>query len=262
MSERYLPVRALSRGLRLLNALSRIGPATAAQLATAADVDRTTAYRLLETLRREGFIVLNVEDKRYSLSAIVRQIADGFTDSDLTSQVVGSELGRLLTLVKWPSDFAIFDMGSMVIRESTHRFSLYSIHRAMIGRSRPLLRSALGRAALAVSTPEDRDQMVELALNTGQLAADGIVTRKRLEAIVENYHRLGYAQSVDGSEKGISAIALPVRGPTNIFGALNIVFFTSAMTPAEAADKYLVSLRETVANIEAKLRTTTPCPMP
>jgi hypothetical protein len=47
-----------------------------------------------------------------------------------------------------------------------------------------------------------------------------------------------YESSVDGTEKGISGIAVPIRGPEPVLGALNIVFFTSAMTPRVAAERY------------------------
>jgi len=37
-------------------------------------------------------------------------------------------------------------------------------------------------------------------------------------------------------------------------GALNLVFFRSAMSPAEAAERYLPHMRESVATIEVALR--------
>lgn len=253
----YAPVRALSRGLGLLQALSRLGPAGPAQLAAATGIDRTTTYRLLETLRAGGFVSRSENDNVYALTAAVRQLGDGFTDRDLIGQTVAPELGQLLTEVKWPSDFAVFEAGRMVIRESTHRFSHFSPFRAMIGRAHGLTGSALGRAALAAATPGERRHMLDLATTE---AGEPPLAPGHAEALCAEVAARGYAQSVDGAEKGISAIALPVRGPTRALCALNIVFYTSAMRPQEAARRHLAALAATVARIEARLGAARPGP--
>lgn len=246
----YTPVRALARGLRLLQTLARTGPASPGRLAALTGIDRTTTYRLLETLRAEGYVTVAGNDRLYALTAAVRSLADGFTDHDLVAQAVAPELGRLLGAVTWPSDFATFEAGRMVIRESTHRFSPFSPFRAMIGRSHSLTGSALGRAVLAAATPDERDGMVVLATREG---GEPAVPPARIAALVAEVAARGYARSVDTASAGISAIALAVRSPGRLPGALNIVFFTSAMTPSQAARRHLPALAETVARIEARL---------
>lgn len=244
----YVPVRALARGLSILRALSRGGPASPAELAGLTGIDRTTVYRLLETLQREGVVTRNAHEHAYALAPAVRELSDGFTDTDMMAQAVGPELGALLAEVKWPSDFATFDAGRMVIRESTHRFSPYSPFRTMIGRRHPVLQSALGRAVIGSVGASERAELIALMTSDGAEIPTGYV-----EMIVEDFRTHGYAQSVDGAAKGISAIALPVRAPSIVLGALNIAFYTSAMTPREAARRYLEPLRDTVARIEARL---------
>ncbi|GEO86941.1 hypothetical protein RNA01_38730 [Ciceribacter naphthalenivorans] len=52
---------------------------------------------------------------------------------------------------------------------------------------------------------------------------------------------------------GISAIALPVRSRRRVVGAINIVFFRRALSPEEAARKYLDPLRDCVRRAEQAL---------
>ena len=119
----------------------------------------------------------------------------------------------------------------MMIRESTHSFSPFSIHRSMVGRGRSLVRSALGRAVLTAATPAQRREMLEISASL--VPEDAALARDRgyVNRFVSRTRSDGYASSVGETEHGISAIAVPIGGIGPVLGSLNIVFFTSAMTP-------------------------------
>ena len=140
-------VRSLSRGLSLIRQLNVTGPASAQQLAASTDLNRTTCYRLLQTLQDEGYISFDAKSALFSLTNQVRTLSEGVSLSDLSSQAALPPMFSLLKEASWPSDFALFELGSLMIHESTHSFSPFSVHRSMIGRRRSLVRSALGRAA-------------------------------------------------------------------------------------------------------------------
>lgn len=203
MDERYSPVRALSRGLEVLAELDRCGRASPAQIAKSTGLDRTTTYRLLATLERDGYVGRSPSDDRYVLNPAVRSLSEGFNETDEVSRIVARELGILLADVQWPSDFMTFEMGQMVIRETTHRFSPYSIHRAMVGRPRPLLFSAAGRAVLAASSAQERDEMLAVATGTGALAGSQAELRQMVAYLLSDYEKRGYAWSIGGTESHI-----------------------------------------------------------
>jgi IclR family mhp operon transcriptional activator len=76
--------------------------------------------------------------------------------------------------------------------------------------------------------------------------------RSYIQRIVSQTKELGYASSVGQVEHGISGIALPIEGPRPVLGSLNIVFFSSAMTPEVAAKRYLRSMKNAVNDIERR----------
>ena len=250
----YSHVRALTRGLDLLLALNGLGQATANELSTAVGIDRATTYRLLDTLCSDGFVVRSTSSRFFRLTAKVRQLSDGFTKRDAITQIVAPELGQLLPKVLWPSDYAVFEDGAMVIRETTHPFSPFSIHRAMVGRSRPLLRTALGRAVLASATPRVRREMLNVVIGTKQPDAAEAANSQFVNKILSEYRERGYGMNAGAVEDRISAIALPVRISEGTLGAINIIFFRSAMTCEQAAHQFLPALRDTVDAIEQKCR--------
>jgi IclR family mhp operon transcriptional activator len=249
---RYRHVRALARGLKVLMELSRTGRARPGEIAAETGIDRTTAYRLLETLEREGFVV-RTSDDHYGLTLAVRQLSEGFTDLDHVTRIVSPELGKLLAKVLWPTDFATFEQGAMIIRETTHRFSPYSVHRSMIGKSRPTLRTAMGRAVLAAASEKERDLMLRMIAQSNQPDAAEARETGYVRAMIQETQTQGYASAVGLVDSHIGAIATAIRSPIGVAGALNLVFFRTAMTPSDAADRYLPAMRESVAAIETQI---------
>jgi IclR family mhp operon transcriptional activator len=63
--------------------------------------------------------------------------------------------------VLWPTDISTLDVDAMVVRETTHRFSRLSFHRAMVGRRLPLLLTASGLTWLAFAPDHERQAMIE-----------------------------------------------------------------------------------------------------
>src|SRR5262249_26391428 len=175
------------------------------QLSTATRIDRTTVYRLLDTLEHEGFVA-KTSDDRYAPTLAVRKLGEDFTDLDLVTRVVVPELRRLVTKVLWPTDFATFEQGAMVIRETTHKLSPFSLHRAMVGKKRPTLRSAMGRAVLSCATEQEREIMLRIIANSDQPDARQARDKKYVANLIRESRTRGYASAVGLVEPRIAAI--------------------------------------------------------
>ena len=247
-------VRALSRGLALIGELNTSGPSSAQQLARRSGVNRTTCYRLLQTLQQDGYVSFDEASALFSLTPQVRRLSEGLSTQDLSRQAALPPMFGLLEQVSWPSDFAVFELGWMMIRESTHSFSPFSVHRSMVGLGRSLVRSALGRAVLTAASPAQRREMLEIAASLVPEDAALARDRRYSSRFVARTKSDGYASSVDETEQGISAIAVPIGGVGPVIGSLNVVFFTSAMTTEVAAARYLRSLKQAAQDIEQRWR--------
>jgi DNA-binding IclR family transcriptional regulator len=68
------PIRSLLRGLEALGALGAADGLTVTETARKAKLPRTTAYRVLETLRLGGYVERD-EDDRYRATAKASQLA-------------------------------------------------------------------------------------------------------------------------------------------------------------------------------------------
>lgn len=251
----YKDVRALARGLRVLEALSEIGWAKPSELSRAVEVDRSSTYRLINTLVQLGYVVRRKEDGAVALTVKIADIADGLRDDDVIAQIAAPFLRKLTQEALWPSDFASFVRGKVTIRFSTHKISPMSVHRGVIGKNRHLFRSAIGSAILSAMTPSELDTALDIVERLGDEEAKEARNRHAVDRLMQTIRETGYATSVGALESNISAIALPVFGPEGRgVGAINLIFFRSAMTTGEAAARYLGAMRTCVSGIEQALR--------
>ncbi len=249
----YHDVRALQRGLRILEVIGQLGWAKPTAISSQSGIDRSSTYRLLNTLVQAGYVVRRVEDGSFSLTARVKLLADGFTEADKLSQIAARHLEQLTAEISWPCDFAILAGGEAIIVESTHRLSPMSMHRAMIGKRRSLVNSALGRAILCSLKQQELDIVLNLVRQAG--GTDALVAQDRtfLRQIFADYKACGYAGCNGAVDSKVSSIALPVRPQRSVVGAVNIIFFRSALTIAQAAERYIVPLRKCVDQIRTDL---------
>src|SRR5262249_11190411 len=70
-----------------------------------------------------------------------------------------------------------------------------------------------------------------------RLTADTVVSRAALDAELATVRRVGFATAIDELEDGLTAIAVPVRGPTgDVIGALSISGPTLRLTRERLAE--------------------------
>ena len=252
----YKTVRGLSRGLLLLNLLNKFdGGATVGTLAEFSGLHRTTVRRLLETLQDEGYVRRSRSDDSFRLTIKVRQLSEGFRDEHWISALATPLLGELLREVLWPTDITTLDVDAMVVRETTHRFSRLSFHRAMVGRRLPLLLTASGLTWLAFAPEHERSPIVEMLAARPEAEYQLAREPEKLAAILERTRQNGYGENFRGwqQEEKIASIAVPIRRQQRVIGCLNLVYMAKAMTIDQAAQKHLASLQKVARQIEERM---------
>lgn len=251
----YREVRGLTRGLAVLRALNVLpgGIGTVAELARATGIHRTTVKRLLETLRTEGLVHQKDEGTSYSLGFEVRRLSEGYVAADWIDQVAAPAMRQHLRALSWPSDLATPDGGFMIVRESTHRASLLSQHRATIGIRIPMLVSSLGRAWLSWCAEEEREAtLASLRARTdsiGEMARDSEYVRR----IIRETRKRGYAMNRGewATEASVIAIGFPILIGHHAIGAINLVLQRNAVSEKEIAMRYVPLLRTLADEISA-----------
>lgn len=256
----YTNVRGLARGLQVLRALNAMedGHATSQQLADLTGLHRTTVRRLLETLMEEGFVRRSTSDDSFRLTLAVRSLSEGFTDTERIATVAPPIMGQLLQRVAWPSDLTTPDGDAMIIRETTHRFSRLSFHRAMVGRRLPMLLTAAGRAYFAMCPDEEREDILEL-LRSGAggdeqqaFARNDALVRKLIRRVRDDGFGSNHGDWT--AQAKIGAVAVAISADERVIASLNVIFLSRAVRLEDAVRRYVPELQKAAMDIADALK--------
>ena len=233
--------------------MSREG-ASVAELAELTHINRTTLYRILATLERDGYLTRTLTTHDYRLTPKVRRLSDGYTDSLWITQVATPTLVQLLRDTAWPGSLATFDGRHMVLRESTHRFSSFFVHRPTVGCAMPLSTS-LGQAFLAFSSPSIRRPLLVHFISDWKASGYGTLSTAAAEAFLARVRSRGYATAVDSIQRGVAAIASPIVFHDQVLACINVTTTPEVFRTAKLLAPIKEALGAAIHNVEKKLHT-------
>ena len=250
-SDSLRPIRALNRGLEVLMELNRRERATVNVLAKAVGLPRTTAYRILETLRVAGYVERNLDDQYYQPTVMVRALSEGFDDEAMVSHIARPHLTALCAALVWPVAIATPSADAMVIRETTDRQSPLALEQLNSGIRVSLLGSAAGRAYLAYCSAPQREKLLELLLKSPAVEDRIVRDRAEVERILNETRAQGYgmAQRARRVSEEVS-LAIPVRGKDRVLATISIRYSANAVPMRTALNQFLPNMRDAVMKIE------------
>lgn len=210
---------ALSKGLDILEHL-----ASAAEGKTQAEIakslGRTTPeiFRMLMVLRKRGYVHLNEEDDRYSLTTKLFEIAHRHPPVRRLTSIAGDAMQKLANRINQSMHMAILHSGKVLVIAQVD-CSDNNITAVRLGAQIPLYDTSSGRVLAA--------WLDEEAL-AGLLADAGPGTDDRQAAFVRDLPAVraaGYAQNESFTIAGVVNIAAPVRDMTGrVIAAITIPF--------------------------------------
>lgn len=253
---RVKTVRALERGLEVIERLREAESLTLNDLHLHTKLSRATLLRALKTLEQRGWVQSGREGGVYRPGPKMFDSTTGKrlhrTLADLAVPIL-NDLGKK---VVWPSDVGICRGHSMVILESSRRNSPFVINRKAIGRRPSLLKSAMGRAYLAFCTQDERERLLE-RLRRSTHPDDKLVAMTSLvDRILRDTHSRGYGVREPGYWAGaddyggeVSSIAVPVMVGETVAACISLLWVTGVSTVEEFARENLGSLKKAAAKL-------------
>lgn len=224
-------VHSLELGLRILESFDRdaIDEMSLSEMARRIGVSRSSAFRLVHTLQRLGYLDREDETKNYRLGARVMSLGYSFLASKDIAELARPDLQRLRNATRCSTHLGILD-GDEVIYIA--RFAAHKPVSAMItvGARVPAHATTMGRIILAYKSESYvREHFAGRPLakfsETTPVSLDGLL------ATLEADRRLGYVISHSSFEAGIASIAAPLfDSKGDVIGAINV------STPENAID--------------------------
>lgn len=250
-------IRAIARGLRVLQVINRNGSVTMMQICRQAEIPYPTACRVIETLIKEGMVEREPARKRYRATALVRTLAVGFQDEDAVVAVARPHIVALCKRHGWPISLATRVGHSMMVRDSTHKLTSLTLANYSPGYTLPIIECSTGKAYLAFCSEDERR-----AILSGMSRLDGPAERMAAmllhdDALLSGIRARGYATQARNAYTAVpgktSSIAVPLFSGDQIAGCIGLIFFAAAMPMARAEATFVDDLQATARAISAEL---------
>jgi IclR family mhp operon transcriptional activator len=255
--EKGVPLRAISRGLSVLQAINRGHSLSMMEISRTSKVPYPTACRIVQTLLHEGMIEREPARKRYRATALVQSLASGFHDEDQLVSVAHPHIVDLCEHMLWPISLTSRVGPHMMVRDSTHAMTSLTLNNYYPGFTLPLMECSTGQAYMAFCSDEQREHILD-----GLKQIDGSAERMAAllldnDSLLKQIRVQGYATFArnlytDNPGK-TSSIAVPIFKDGQVAGAIALIFFAVAMTMEKAVSQFFEPLKTTASSISAEI---------
>ncbi|WP_018993014.1 helix-turn-helix domain-containing protein [Aromatoleum toluclasticum] len=256
-------IRALERGLEVLQLLRQSEGRSLQQLHDATGLPKPTLLRILHTLEQAGIAWRAIHDGLWRRAIALPAAQRPPEATQRLAELAAPHLAALQRKALWPSDLLVYKDYMMELAESSRRLSGLSLNpRYHLGYRVDLFLSAPGRAWLAFCTQAQRnDVMAHYRTHPPENPRSAIVLRREIDAILDETRRQGYAvrdaifgggvEDISEFDDGLDAIAVPVLAADGVQGCINMIWPRRYGLRAKVVEAHLGDLQATAAAIAA-----------
>ena len=243
------PIQSVDRAAAILEILARDGEAGVTEVALELGVHKSTASRLLAALDRRDLVTQDTARGRFRLGVgIVRLAGAAARGLDLVQQsrpvcrALAQEVGETVNIAILSGRDALYlDQVAGPAALSPHNWA---------GQRIPLHATSDGKVLLAYLPP---DEIAEYLMPLQRFTDHTITTGSELTRALDEVKRHGYATAVEELEKGLTAVAAPVRDAEGRVVASISASGPSFRIPADRIPALADSVRRAAAEVSRRL---------
>lgn len=205
--------QSLKKGIEALMFLATRKSVGVTELADALDINKSTAFRILDTFLEANMVEKNRETLKYKLGPAILQLSEQYYRNFNIIAAAKPLMEQLARDIRESVHLCVCSNNSAVIIEQIMSDSRLVVN-AKIGNSEPLHCSSVGKCLLAFASESDREKMI--AHITFDIYTEKTIRCKEdLYTEIEKVKTLGYAVD-DGELNGdIKCVAVPVFDDKN-----------------------------------------------
>ena len=229
-------IRALSRGVKVVETLCRLGACSLADLNRETGLPKSTLRRILLTFEQANFLRCSLADGLYRANINVPSCADTAANPSIGRVVAAARpvLEELAGRVVWPSDLLMRDGLQLRIVETNRALTPLFVNRTEIGDHVDFLSTAVGRAYLAFCPHAEREEIIAHIRKTRSARE-----LTNISFILNETRKRGYGErdtKFTGSTDRypfltdrLYAVAVPILLGGRVLGCINLLWPRKAM---------------------------------
>lgn len=258
-------IRALDRGLEVLDYLHRSRNASLHDLYLATGLPKATLTRIIATLEARGLIWQRLADGAFMASHTYQPRPPQVNDENFLVEVASPILERLCQKVNWPSILAVPRLDHMAVIETNRPRSYFShIPLGPIGFRVNMLRSATGRAYLAFCSKAEREAVLQRLRSSNEPGNYLARSPEAVHALLEETRTMGYGVRADDfgghynqtrreSNDGRDSIAVPIWAGDEVVAVVNLTWMHKVASVEQIVKNHLAELSKAAREISVKL---------
>ena len=214
-------VPALTRAIDILNLIARIGPCSAATIIDTLGIPKSTAYLLLNELRRQRFLSLDHQENFCLWTRLVELSGHALSKMDLR-ELARPRLTQLMDTTGLLCHLGIIDNGSAYYILKVESSATISV-RSHEGKSLSLYRSGIGKCLLAWQPAAVQQSIIE-GLVWEQATPTTITHPQQLHEELARIRRQGWSYDNGEDYADVRCVAAPVFNANNeLTAAISVV---------------------------------------
>ena len=242
-------IEALARGLDVIAAFRPGRPTlTLTEVATATDLARPTARRILLTLAELGYV--RADGGAFALTPRVLDLGVAYVRSQGLWEVARPHLERLVATTSESCSIAQLDGSDVVYvaRVAVPKIVGLSVQ---VGTRFPALPTSLGKVLLAALPPAELERVLAEPSRSG-IAPHWRPDRAERDAALRDVRARGWAVTDQQLALGIRSVAAPLRdGAGRVVAAVNVNAHAAETSMERLVDEHLPALLATAGEIGA-----------
>lgn len=227
-----------------------------ARLHARTGLPKATLVRILRTLEDLGYVENDPRLGGYQVSALVSSLSSGFHKEPMVVEAGRPWAIAVTRKHQWPVSISLLDRNAVVVRFSTVPDSSMSPFHTTVNMRLPLITRGMGLAYLAFTPLEEFELIVGMLRNSTDPEDSLAHHPQRLNKLVENVRRQGYAvRSPHVEPKNSNTIAVPILNEAGrVMASLGLTYFNSAFpSQGEACERYVPVLKSAAKEISQDL---------
>jgi DNA-binding IclR family transcriptional regulator len=200
--------KSLENGIQALMFLATKRVAGVTEIAKALHFNKSTAYRIMETLKKFNFVEKNNQTSKYKIGPIVLKLAEHYYSNKLIVSVAKPFIQNLAKITGESIHLAVLANDSAVIVEQIMSDSRIVVN-AKIGNAEPIQYSSVGKCLMAYLKKDDLDRILNVIVFK-KYTEYSVKNREELIKQLETIRQQGYA--IDNKEicEDIVCVAAPI----------------------------------------------------
>jgi IclR family acetate operon transcriptional repressor len=192
-------------------------------------ISAASAYRMLNSLKKTGYVRQHPQDSKYQLTLKIAWISAQVLEHVQLRQIAHPFLQHLTSVTNETTHLAVLDGNEFVYIDKVDNTQAVRM-RSRVGQRGVLYSTAAGKSMLAFMADEAREARLR-HIKFQQLTEHTITDPEQFREQLAKIRRLGYSVDDEENEVGIRCIGSPIYDHSGgLTGALSISGWTITMT--------------------------------